>query len=554
MRAATRRALLLGGAASLLATKALADTVFTNFAFPGTGFPTSRTMPSRIGEIYNVKDFGAVGNASTDDTVAIQAAITAALNLQATSGLTNGATVFFPAGEYITTGPLYATNPGYEASITLAGEGPTASTIKGSFTGYTINKPDDGGVTFKVIRDLYILNQSTSLGSGAIRMDRASNCSIERCQIQGVNGVHLGGTDSAVQTLTSISNASPAVFTMTSHGVRVGQSILLATSGTLPSPLNTSNNYYVIAAGWTTSTFQVSTTPGGAALGTTTNGSGTHTFTPQNNVFCIKIDTCVISSSQASGTAGSYGALVGQVEFYNTSIIGWDVGIAHSNVGLVIHGSRLETNNTGILLGDNIQYTASQPSHSTSIIANSFERDNVALNALNCSAVSVEGNSFTGDVNVSGAGTVVTGISVGTVTAAKFSGNTIGMKVSNACVDLSGSNCVNVSFDSINTTVNSGGTGVQWKLPGATFRAGVTYINCDNPSPTFAFTDLPGQAGVQPGTPVQGMQFNISDGAAGNCADSACTALGTNVTGGGGSLELAVRWNAAKSHWTLFGN
>jgi hypothetical protein len=45
-------------------------------------------------EIFNVKDYGAVGNGATDDTVAIQAAITAC------EASDHGGTVFLPAGDY----------------------------------------------------------------------------------------------------------------------------------------------------------------------------------------------------------------------------------------------------------------------------------------------------------------------------------------------------------------------------------------------------------------------------------------------------------------------
>src|SRR5262245_21555545 len=69
------RRLLLGGAlGALAAPRAQADTSFTNFRFPATGAPMARTMPDRLAEIMNVKDFGAVGDGSHDDTTNIQAA------------------------------------------------------------------------------------------------------------------------------------------------------------------------------------------------------------------------------------------------------------------------------------------------------------------------------------------------------------------------------------------------------------------------------------------------------------------------------------------------
>lgn len=67
--------------------------------------------------LFNVKDYGATGNGSTDDTTAINAAITAAV--------ANGGTVFLPPGTYMTTG---ITIDGKD-DFTIAGSGP-ASIIK----------------------------------------------------------------------------------------------------------------------------------------------------------------------------------------------------------------------------------------------------------------------------------------------------------------------------------------------------------------------------------------------------------------------------------------
>jgi hypothetical protein len=51
--------------------------------------------------VFNVCDYGATGNGTTDDSVAIQAAITAASSLQIASGLTPRTILFFPAGVYL---------------------------------------------------------------------------------------------------------------------------------------------------------------------------------------------------------------------------------------------------------------------------------------------------------------------------------------------------------------------------------------------------------------------------------------------------------------------
>lgn len=82
---------------------------------------------------------------------------------------------------------------------------------------------------------------------------------------------------SKVTALTSISNASPAVFTLVAHGLSDDDQIVLSTSGTLPAGLTAGTVYYVIEAA--DDTFQVSTTSGGSAVNTSSAGSGTHSFT-----------------------------------------------------------------------------------------------------------------------------------------------------------------------------------------------------------------------------------------------------------------------------------
>jgi hypothetical protein len=96
----------VGGLALLAETQhASADTPFTTFSFPATGAPTPRTMPNRLAEVVNVKDFGAAGDASTDDTAAIQAALNAAYGSSSSPngsfpGSMKNRAVFFPAGYY----------------------------------------------------------------------------------------------------------------------------------------------------------------------------------------------------------------------------------------------------------------------------------------------------------------------------------------------------------------------------------------------------------------------------------------------------------------------
>lgn len=82
----------------------MANTPFTTFAFNATGGTTPRTMPNRLADIVNVKDYGAIGDDSHDDYPGVQAAFDAAFGTAASPhGSTNAKLnrpVFFPNGAY----------------------------------------------------------------------------------------------------------------------------------------------------------------------------------------------------------------------------------------------------------------------------------------------------------------------------------------------------------------------------------------------------------------------------------------------------------------------
>jgi hypothetical protein len=89
-------------------TKAqLVDNTKVTYTASGTG-AAARTVDSKLGDTVSVKDFGAKGDGTTDDTAAIQAAINAV----------DLGTVFFPKGNYKTTAKL---STAYGKNIKLQG-------------------------------------------------------------------------------------------------------------------------------------------------------------------------------------------------------------------------------------------------------------------------------------------------------------------------------------------------------------------------------------------------------------------------------------------------
>lgn len=112
--AATERALL-----------GIDTTANQTFTASGTG-AVARTVESKLRDFINVKDYGAVGDGSTDDSSAIQAAINAAKPTSvAANGLPdNSSVIYFPKGTY-----LVNTSISVWSGIILFGNG-AASTLK----------------------------------------------------------------------------------------------------------------------------------------------------------------------------------------------------------------------------------------------------------------------------------------------------------------------------------------------------------------------------------------------------------------------------------------
>lgn len=91
---------------------------------------------------------------------------------------------------------------------------------------------------------------------------------------------------------TSDVNTSTSVITETSHNYYTGLVGRFTTTNTLPTGLSLSTDYYLISA--SVNTYKVASTLGnatnGIAINISTQGTGTHTFTPRGNIDEMKFN------------------------------------------------------------------------------------------------------------------------------------------------------------------------------------------------------------------------------------------------------------------------
>jgi len=189
------RRLFLGTAVGALALRpsrvAQADTAFINFSFAADGAPAARTMPERLSDIINVKDWGAKGNNLNDDTAAIQAAIDYCININ------GGGKVFFPAGSYKITGSgLAVGHATIDTGVQLIGSGMFATSLFSSVSGFTVSGGGRAKDCLECVSNMTVQNNSGIKSSGAIQLTREC-ASCASLSIIGWFGVDASGCTGA---------------------------------------------------------------------------------------------------------------------------------------------------------------------------------------------------------------------------------------------------------------------------------------------------------------------------------------------------------------------
>ena len=159
---------------------------------PWTG-AVSRPLLSTLGDWVSVKNFGAVGDGTTDDTAAIQAAITHA------GTLAYGANVFFPDGEYKVTSTL--TISGNSVSLTGASRD-SVQIIRSTAYGeiFAFSKGTSTVLDGVGIFNMRLIDNGTNNATGtAIRVENVSRFELNNIIIfGGTNGVIFKGAANVV--------------------------------------------------------------------------------------------------------------------------------------------------------------------------------------------------------------------------------------------------------------------------------------------------------------------------------------------------------------------
>lgn len=531
-----RRTLIAGGAAGLAAWlassgNAEADTRFVNFAFPATGAPNPRTMPDRLAEIKNVIDFGADptgGNASAT-TAAIQAAV------DSVAGANRGI-IYFPyvlGGSYQVNAPI---TYNYDGPLSICFRGEAGTFIFGNVNGWIFDR-------------------------------------------------HL-----PTATVT-ISIASPGVVTDTAHGKSANDPTRFETTGALPAGLLEGVTYYVKTV-LSTNTYTVAATAGGTVIATSGTQSGVHTRAAVNSTGGRVFERLNISNSNANGGCIRIGSTDGGV-IRDCKLAGFinvttedSVGISSRNIdidacnftnngtvsgshyiiiggGGAIRGCLLSGADTAVRAygsGLFIAGNRSENCNTSWLFGLDSGGNNVGLSGWSLTSCSAEGNWTSYYLAGTCSGFMMSAFGAQGHDAANagvvknIQGTQYSIRIDADCAQAGViENCTFGNYHAVaviaaaNATARANlvirevqalagaGGGANWTLPTNAYTA---LIENSNTPAVWTFSQLPTGGNV-----LEGDEFNISD--------STTAAWGANVTTGGGSNRVLVRWNG--SNWTVVG-
>lgn len=142
-------------------------------------------LRTALGHLVSVKDYGAVGDGTTDDTSAIQTCLTACA----------GQRIYFPEGDYLISDTLTVAD-----NTELTGDAPSYSGASGSRITLAASSDVDmisnsdatSGNRYITIRDLFLNGNSSNQTSGnGIYFTKSRNCKVERVKFNMIKNSAL---------------------------------------------------------------------------------------------------------------------------------------------------------------------------------------------------------------------------------------------------------------------------------------------------------------------------------------------------------------------------
>lgn len=198
----------------------------------------------------------------------------------------------------------------------------------------------------------------------------------------------LDGTNAIACT---ISVASPAVVTLTAHGLIANQGVVFGGAGTIPTGITAGTTYYVSATGLAANTFQISTTIGGASVNTTGSFAAPVTVLP----------------SYPGAFAAVIGYSVGGHQWWNGTMIRTDTLVANG-YGHLVYGGSVAGNapKAGFATSGFFQYGIDMTGSTCSTAPINFQFPDAYSATATAGAIVSPGN-FAGFLKLSMGGTVI---------------------------------------------------------------------------------------------------------------------------------------------------
>jgi pectate lyase-like protein len=331
--------------------------------------------------VINVKDLGAVGNGSTDDTTAVQRAINAAIDA-------GGGTVYFPVGNYLITKPLTTWHGSpYNGNklIRLTGEKGNetwGARLFGNFPGYLVDQSNDQIWTIKDAIGTFRVGELTH----PVPPDGR-----EGFPIAAVNSptelVVVGGGDiwaSGERFNGAASGAAATMVSSTFNNTSLDRIDNLAISNGSRTPGSGAIRFQNVITGHVVDTF---------VQGLIGLEAGT------GFVATVSVQNCYFLGLGGRNTIGIY---AGQCNIISCNMIAWDEAIRHHGLGGTIIGCRFEVCYTGIRTGADKDGNA-WPSTAFTAMSNQFERCDTSILVRDTSGL-IAANGDSGNINVDGTG------------------------------------------------------------------------------------------------------------------------------------------------------